>query len=523
MASALAFGLYARMTRPGVVLGWIGLVPWLAVLDRAPTVRAALGAGLLMSVAFVLAVFAWFAPAIRLYTGAPPAVAWLLLLAAAPLLEPQLLTFALARHLARRAAVGTWRTALAGALAYVGTEWALPKLFGDTLGHGLYPSVWMRQAADVAGAAGLTLVLLIGNECVLAALRGLVTGGGLRRAVAPATGAVALALGLFGYGALRCHQLGPDTGRGSALTAGIVQANITHYDRLRAQLGTYAAVRTILDAHFTLSTAMLGRQRLDLLVWPETVYPTTFGTPKSEAGAAFDREIAAFVARAGVPLVFGAYDREDGREFNAAVFLEPAGAGRLAFETYRKASLFPLTERVPVALDSERARGWFPWLGTWSAGSGSRVIALALPDGRTLRIAPLICYDVLDPRLALGAAREGAELILTLSNDSWFAAGAGPRLHLVGAAFLSIETRRPQVRATNTGISAIIAPTGEVVDALGVDERGTLVGRVWPEERATTVMLAWGDWLGPSALGAGLLLIVAARARRVALTRAAGR
>src|SRR5204862_229130 len=311
-------------------------------------------AGLLMSLAFVLAVFGWFAAAIGTYTGAPSPVALVLLLAAAPLLEPQLLAFALARHLARRAAFGFWRATLACACAYVGSEWALPKLFGDTLGHGLYASAWMRQAADLAGAAGLTFLLVVANECALAGLRGLVAGPGLRRALAPAPCVVTL-----------------------------------------------------------------------------------------------------------------------------------------AFETYRKASLFPLTERVPVALESEWLRRWLPWLGTWAAGAGARVVTLALPDGRMLHVAPLICYDVLDPRLALGAARRGAELIVTLSNDSWFAEGPGPRLHLVGAAFLSIETRRPQLRATNTGISAVIAPTGEVLDALGVDQRGTQVATVRPEIPVTALMVVW--------------------------------
>jgi apolipoprotein N-acyltransferase len=74
-------------------------------------------------------------------------------------------------------------------------------------------------------------------------------------------------------------------------------------------------VRAILDARFALSDEALSRGPLDLLLWPETVYPTTFGAPKSEAGADFDREIGAFVASRAVPLVFGAYDVEDAREF----------------------------------------------------------------------------------------------------------------------------------------------------------------------------------------------------------------
>jgi apolipoprotein N-acyltransferase len=401
----------------------------------------------------------------------------------------------------------------------VGTEWASPKLFGDTLGYGLYPSLWMRQAADLGGVHGLTFLLVIANECVLAVMRVAVAPASagrarVRRALVPAASVTALVLGLLGYGAARCWQLAGESGNADAVAAGVVQPDISHYERLRAQLGTFDAVRTILDVHFALSADALGRADLDLLVWPETAYPTTFGTPKSEAGAAFDREIAAFAAKAGVPLVFGAYDLEGGDEFNAAVFLEPATQGPLTFETYRKAWLFPLTERAPAVLQSDLVRAWLPWLGTWKPGGGPKVVSLALRDGRTVRIAPHICYDVLDPGLAAAAVRQGAELIVTLSNDSWFAAGPGPRMHLVGAAFRSIETHRPQLRATNTGISAVIDPTGDLLATAGVHERAILLETVIPERRATTLVLAWGDWFGPSALAAGAVLLATALGRR---------
>src|SRR5262249_10534205 len=148
---------------------------------------------------------------------------------------------------------------------------------------------------------------------------------------------------------------------------------------------------------------------------------------KSEAGADFDREIGQFVNRVGVPLVFGAYDAADGDEFNAAIFLEPAGDGRVTFETYRKTALFPLTERIPWMLDSTVVRRAFPWLGTWKPGNGPLVVPLRLRDGRALRIAPLICYDALEAGHTLAAVRQGAEMIVTLSNDSWFAYGNVPR------------------------------------------------------------------------------------------------
>jgi apolipoprotein N-acyltransferase len=264
----------------------------------------------------------------------------------------------------------------------------------------------------------------------------------------------------------------------------------------------------ILDAYFDLSTRALQQDNLDLLVWPETVYPTTFGTPKSEDGAAFDREIAAFVGQAGVPLIFGSYDVEQGREFNAAFFLEPPEGGRMSFEAYRKVGLFPLTEQVPSWLDHEIVRRALPWLGTWTPGPGPQAVSVSLANGRSIGVAPLICYEDVDPNHAINSVRQGASVIVTLSNDSWFSVGPAPYRHLVVSAFRSIETRRPQIRVTNTGVSAAISDTGELLGTIGVHERDILVVSVAPVDGAWTLMLAWGDWLPRAALMLGSVLIV---------------
>jgi apolipoprotein N-acyltransferase len=118
------------------------------------------------------------------------------------------------------------------------------------------------------------------------------------------------------------------------------------------------------------------------------------------------------------------------------------------------------------------------------------------------------------PELAIAAVREGADLIVTLSNDSWFALGQGPNQHLAVSAFRSLETRRAQVRATNTGISAVISPTGELIAVAGVHERTALVASVPVGSRSGTLMLTWGDWFRPVALAAGLVLLAASRWRR---------
>jgi apolipoprotein N-acyltransferase len=489
------------------VLGWIGLVPWLAVLDGTESWRGALASAVLMSVAFVLGVFGWFAGSIATYTGVSASVAFFLLVLGAPLLQPQFLAYAVVRHVVRRRA-GLAYTALAGATAYVGAEWLFPKLFGDTIGHGFLASPTLRQAADLGGAHAFTFVLIVANECVRIATSPARWRAGRGAPACALVCVAAMVTALAAYGSFRLGQLASEQPPGAPIRAGLVQADIAQYDRMRAEQGTFSAVREILDAHLALSAQALARG-VDLLVWPETVYPTTFGSPKSPEGGMFDRAIAAFAARAGVPIVFGAYDTDGQHEFNAAVFLEPGEDGRMRFDAYRKARLFPLTERLPALLESDAVRAWMPWLGTWHAGAGAQAMQLALRDGRTLRVAPLICLDAVDPSLALAAVRRGAEALVTLSNDSWFAEGNGPRLHLVVSAFRSLETRRPQLRATNTGISAVITATGEIVTSADVHERKALVASITPAQ-TETLMLAWGDWFGRAALGCAVTMVALA-------------
>lgn len=524
-ASACAIALYARVGWHSILIGWFFLVPWLIALDRTASLCGSLASGLWMSAAFGAAVFSWLPQAFASYTGASWPVGGAALLFLAPLLEPQFVTFALARHLARRGPGGAqwWLTALVGGGVYVGTEWAWPKLLADTLGQGLHASAWLRQAADLFGAHGLTFVLIVGNDCVLLVVRETLgarrrrsihpLSSWVRKVALPASCLVLLAAGLSAYGAARLSQL--ERGQsGEPITGAMIQANIAHYDRLKAELGTFEAVRRILETHFALSAEALHQGLPDMLIWPETIYPTTFGAPKSAEGAAFDRAIAAFVDDARVPLLFGAYDAEGTQEYNAAILLEPSPDGRVVFDAYRKARLFPFTEYVPWPLESERGRRWLPWAGAWKPGEGPRVLPVTLNGGRTLRIAPLICYDALDPGFVIAAVRQGAELLVTLSNDSWFAYPGVQRLILIVSAFRSIETRRPQLRSTPTGVSAVIDETGALLETAGEDRRSIVVGTVRGAPSAWTLVLAWGNWLPPAALAASLVFLGVARTLR---------
>lgn len=88
----------------------------------------------------------------------------------------------------------------------------------------------------------------------------------------------------------------------------MVQSNLVDYEQRRRESGAQAVVREVLDTHFAMTYDAVERQRFDAVLWSETVYPTTFGNPKSEAGAEFDAAIQTIVNAAGVPFVFGTYE-----------------------------------------------------------------------------------------------------------------------------------------------------------------------------------------------------------------------
>ena len=505
---ALLLALYARGQW---WLGFVALLPWLMWLDTPATWGRRLLRAWLLCLALALAGYGWFGTAMAHYAQWPQPVGWLVLLVMAPLLQPQLLAWALVRQ--GFGARPVLRAVVASA-TWVSVEWAGPKVLGDTLGHGLYPAAQLRQAAALGGAAGLTLLLLLVNEALAALLaHGLSQRSAPRhlqvRALAgPAAIALLLPLAAVLYGSQR---EAPALAAGTPLLrVGLVQANIADYERRREAQGSYAVVREVLDTHYAMSYDAVERQRADAVLWSETIYPTTFGQPKSEAGAQLDQEIVSIVNAAGVPFVFGTYDRDGAGEYNAAAFVQPQ-QGLLGM--YRKTRLFPFTESVPAWLDGPLLQRWLPWAGRWQPGSGARVFPLRLRDGREVPVQPLICRDDTDSALALAGARLGARAMLTMSNDAWFSADPlGARLHEAAVAFRSIETGLPQFRVTTNGYSAVIDARGTVHARGDFGQRTLVVGALPVPEAAPTLMVRWGDWVGAAStlllalLGAAVLL-----------------
>jgi apolipoprotein N-acyltransferase len=133
-------------------------------------------------------------------------------------------------------------------------------------------------------------------------------------------------------------------------------------------------------------------------------------------------------------------------------------------------------------------------------------------------IGPLICYEDAFPEISRELTRNGANMLVNLTNDAWYGVSSAPYQHLAIAIFRAVENRRYMIRATNTGVSAIIAPTGEVLMDSPLFERLALVGKIFPREDRS-FYTENGDWfayacIAYTAIGAIIALVLSVRSRR---------
>jgi len=122
---------------------------------------------------------------------------------------------------------------------------------------------------------------------------------------------------------------------------------------------------------------------------------------------------------------------------------------------------------------------------------------------------PLICYEAIFPG-DIAASGERPGWIVNLTNDGWFGNSTGPYQHLQQARLRAIEEGLPMVRAANTGISAVIDPSGRIVARLGLGIEGVLDASL-PSALPPTVYARLGDVPAAVIVAAALLLVIRRR------------
>jgi apolipoprotein N-acyltransferase len=251
-----------------------------------------------------------------------------------------------------------------------------------------------------------------------------------------------------------------------------------------------------------------------LIVWPEGAIPAFI---PANLGSARNGPTLPWLGD-GSALLLGAYSFTDEQHrFNSAFAVYPDGSVPLP---YCKQILIPFGEYMPGA-------SVFPWLnrmnanaGIFSAGTEIKVFPIPMRrrDSRayTIKTAPLICYEDVVPALARRATRQGAELLVNLTYDTWFGRTSAPYQHHLIAAFRAIENRRYLIRCTNSGYTAVVDPLGQTIASIAPFTTGTLSVnvRLLKEQTPYTAYLGETPWWLLFAGTTGM--VIAGRWRRVA-------
>jgi apolipoprotein N-acyltransferase len=199
------------------------------------------------------------------------------------------------------------------------------------------------------------------------------------------------------------------------------------------------------------------------------------------------------------------------KAYNSALLIDADGRVR---GRYHKQVLLAFGEYIPFAPVLSKVPGMPPIGEGFSRGAGPAT--LDLPGG--IKVAPLICYEDLMPELARKFVREkGANLLVNLTNDAWFGDTAAPRAHARLAQWRAIETRKSLVRVTNTGLTTVINPKGEMRETLPLFSPGVLTAKVEIME-GETLYVRFGDWFAWITVAGALLILLRTwkqRGRRV--------
>ena len=490
---------------------WVALIPWFFGLRRCDTLLQALAQGLWLNLLLGFGGAFWVADAAERYLSVSTPLAILILLVHASVHQLQLVAFAGVYWKTLRARPpSTFVQLVALAFVYTGFDWIAPKLFRDSLGLVLYSSPLLRQLAAYGGATLLTFLVTLGylaGYALVAEALGLsraqprsfmqLARPGLRLVVPIAA---FVALGAFEHARVSRALDAPK----NMIRVGIVQGNVADPLRRSWARGDADAARESLQSY------VRGTERLIdspappvLVVWPETTYQGVFRKPENDAqlrlNVAFDR----LIAELGVPLAFGAYDREarmDRRVLRNALYLvtpqRDQGVDVLStMKVYHKSTLFPFGEYLPFA-DEGTARSWLPGAAHLASGSGPAVLELRRTDSPTIQLGPSICYEDVFSSHARVLSRLGAQLLINISNDSWFGDHGAARWHLMMAVIRSVETRLPQVRATNSGYSAFILQDGSLRSVTEFDESTEESLSIPLVDLGPTPFTRLGDWVG---------------------------
>ncbi len=516
LGGVMFFWSYSYNRSPIVITAVPALVAWMILVERAERWRHALGWTLLIGGVLIGYGYSWLAQTIHDFGGVPMAGAWALtvVFGAAGILHGWVFIVIHRAMLSR----GRRPHPMITAALMVWCEHLPIRFFPWKIGHGAVNCPPLMQAAEWGGVAGVSFVLM----CLIVPVHEWMRWAFARSGppARPKAALVTFVVGcaLFGFGHLRYKQVleEEETAKASIKVA-IVQPNVGATAK-RAAERAQATARARSIAAYERGSREAAKAGAELIVWPETAITdsTPIMEPKHEphkTNGFLNARGYRFINDIGRDHAFlvGIYERKKGRaridgrqvdqRYNAAG-LRQAGALGAEWSVYRKVYLIPFGEYLPIpGLDPKK---YLPQSFTMKPGAtegeGKPFSSLLAYESatlqKTLKLAPFLCYEGILPEHVRNVASEDRpDILVSLTNDSWFGDTWEPYQHLNFTRFRAVEHRAPLVRATNTGISAFVSATGDVLgDTLGVGVEGTLVRDVKLLERGQTIYVKFGHW-----------------------------
>ncbi|MBO4971495.1 MAG: apolipoprotein N-acyltransferase [Clostridia bacterium] len=329
-------------------------------------------------------------------------------------------------------------------LSYAFFEWTQIHFFTGVpwgrLAIGQTGSSVVLSSVSFLGSYFLSFIIVLVNSSLAYALLNRSRKGA---ALALASLALIFSMGIAGY-ALSF------TGEGKKVKAAAVQGNMASQEKWSSDSTFIAATR------YTELSEKAIEEGASVIVWPESVFPHSTKHPDAYSC------VTSLTEKYDVELYYGclSYDKE-GRTFNAMAF---ASNGKIDLDNfYYKRHLVPFGEYVPLR---DFVRVVFPMLDQVSMLSDDVIPGedSNLFDSKYGKIGALICFDSIYEPAALDAVRDGAELIVIGTNDSWFFDSSGVYMHNAQAQIRACETGRYIVRSANTGVSSVIDARGNILD-----------------------------------------------------------
>lgn len=384
-----------------------------------------------------------------------------------------------------------------------GLPWAL-------LGYSQYKWLLAIQIADLTGVYGVSFLVVLVNgtlaEVGLWALRRSRQPGSFFPWLSLTAATLGMVMTLL-YGQAQLNA-SPDAAsvfrRDSdrSISMGLVQPNID-----QAQKWDAAFRRETLDryARLTAQAAEGGA----LVIWPEAATPFLF-----EHEPTYRLEVTALARAYNVPLLFGSpalrhFPNGHPYLLNSAYLLSPDG---VILGRYDKRHLVPFGEYIPLRPVLFFLEKLVEGIGDFEAGTVSTVMALPIGSGadrNTVKFGVVICYEVIFPNLVREFAVNGAQFMVTITNDAWFGKSAAAFQHFGMVVLRAVENRVAFARSANTGISGLIDPLGRILHATPIFTEEVVTGRI-PVGRARTFYTQQGDVFAYGCvIITGLFLLVA--------------